>query len=735
MGGFGIIILALFLGIFMGCTRAAPDKSTLTIQLPTRNSTSSIQKIQKAQILENVSALNTSKWGLPAPTKFSDINCFALAIRTPEVVPSTIRCSNLGGVYQHTDYFEGLYGEGRTLQIEVPSGEDRKIQLVGFMADDVSYCVDLGKSGGTLNAAHLSPPILLSTVYKDLTPGDITVNFEVAENLPADGTFEECDTKPLASSPVASPVVSVGGAGVSGTSGIYNNVSPIFYWDSVPSANSYEVLVNSDSVTLLNWTNIGSSTSYTYYPSGLFTFGSSYTFSVRTVDASGNRSVPTRKTWTARDASTADWKQQAYFKPPQLFSAMLFGSHVAIDGNRMVVGARGEPSLSTGISSIPASDNSASQTGAVYVYTRGVNGWSLEAYLKPDNTHAGQLFGTHVSISGDTIAVGSPREEGDQSTISVSGDTTLSGTDYGAVYIYKHNGSAWVQESYIKAPTPGANSNFGNEVSLYRDTLLVAAPTDSTYGSMAGLAYVYNRVSGTWSFTTELSHSPAAGMRFAAGVSLYDDVIAVGSIPNNGTQMDKVDVFEKTGTIWTHTTELFSISGTTADEFGQSVSVYKDRIVVGALNEKGLGSGVTSGTAYAASPDARGAVFVYEKSGSSWPLKAYMKPDSTVDQKFGQVVSQFENTIVVGSPEHTSSTGKVYTYKISPTTGIYRERTYTGGQNADNSFGYSVAISNSAIAIGGQSETSSTPGVQNSDSYTTGGLIGLGGAAWLFESK
>jgi hypothetical protein len=54
--------------------------------------------------------------------------------------------------------------------------------------------------------------------------------------------------------------------------------------------------------------------------------------------------------------------------------------------------------------------NSATDAGAVYVFTRSEGIWSEQAYLKAGNAKLGDVFGASVSISGDTLVVGAPWE-------------------------------------------------------------------------------------------------------------------------------------------------------------------------------------------------------------------------------------------------------------------------------------------------------------------------------------
>jgi hypothetical protein len=127
-----------------------------------------------------------------------------------------------------------------------------------------------------------------------------------------------------------------------------------------------------------------------------------------------------------------------------------FGVSVALsaDGNTLAVGAH----LRT--ATPPATkptDNSAHNSGAVYVFTRSDSTWSQQAYVKASNTGANDRFGQSVALSGDgsTLAVGAYFEDGNSNLA----------TDSGAVYVFTLSGSTWSQQAYVKASNTGAYDN------------------------------------------------------------------------------------------------------------------------------------------------------------------------------------------------------------------------------------------------------------------------------------
>ena len=177
--------------------------------------------------------------------------------------------------------------------------------------------------------------------------------------------------------------------------------------------------------------------------------------------------------------SGATWSQQSYIKASNADGGDLFGYATSIsdDGNTIAVGAFLEDSNATGING-DQTDNSSSNAGAVYIFTRSGTTWSQQSYIKASNADGGDQFGEFISLSadGNTLAVGAYNE--DSNATGINGDQTdNSSSNAGAVYIFTRSGTTWSQQSYIKASNADGGDQFGYEVSLSDDgnTLVVGA--------------------------------------------------------------------------------------------------------------------------------------------------------------------------------------------------------------------------------------------------------------------
>jgi len=170
-----------------------------------------------------------------------------------------------------------------------------------------------------------------------------------------------------------------------------------------------------------------------------------------------------------------NWTQQAYLKASNTGSGDEFGLPVGISGDTIIVGARLEASVSSGVNGDQLNDDGVI-AGAVYVFTRIGTNWTQQAYLKPSNTKplAGEQFGFHAAISGNTVVVGAVGEDSD--ALGVNGDqSNFNASTSGAAYVFVRSNTNWTQQAYLKASNTGIGDLFGNSVAVSDEMLVVAA--------------------------------------------------------------------------------------------------------------------------------------------------------------------------------------------------------------------------------------------------------------------
>jgi hypothetical protein len=172
------------------------------------------------------------------------------------------------------------------------------------------------------------------------------------------------------------------------------------------------------------------------------------------------------------------WAQEAYLKASNTNAYDQFGGLLSLSGDTLAVGAPGEASKSTGING-DQTDNSASNSGAAYIFVRTGTTWEQQAYVKASNTGANDLFGVGISLDGDELAIGAWQEG--SNAVGVNGNqANNSAFASGAVYLFHRTGTTWTQQVYLKASNSQTNDYFGLRLSLSEGTLAIGASGESS---------------------------------------------------------------------------------------------------------------------------------------------------------------------------------------------------------------------------------------------------------------
>jgi len=461
--------------------------------------------------------------------------------------------------------------------------------------------------------------------------------------------------------------------------------------------------------------------------------------------------------------------QQAYLKASNTGGIDEFGFSVAVSGDTVVVGAYREDSNATGVNGNQA-DNSAADSGAAYVFVRSAGVWSQQAYLKASSTEAGDNFGYSVGVSGDTLVVGAYSEDSNATGVNGNGADNSAG-DSGAAYVFVRSGGVWSQQAYLKASNTGAGDYFGVSVAVSDDTLVVGAYREDSSATgvngngadnsagLAGAAYVFVRSAGVWSQHAYLKASnTGAGDEFGYSVAISGDTVLVGALfeassatgvngnqaDNSATQSGAAYVFVRSGGLWSQQAYLKASNTGASDNFGNSVAVSGDTLVVGAVLEDSNAMGV-NGTQADNSAANSGAAYVFVRIPGSWIQQAYLKASNTgTPDEFGCSVAVSGDTLVVGAyreasnatgvngdqtDNSASSSGAAYVFVRSDS--VWSQQAYLKAFNteANDRFGFSVAVSGDTVVVGARFEDNSATGV-NGDQVDNS--IPESGATYIF---
>jgi hypothetical protein len=281
-----------------------------------------------------------------------------------------------------------------------------------------------------------------------------------------------------------------------------------------------------------------------------------------------------------------DWVEYAKLTPDTPNGPNeLFGSTIALEGTRLVVGA---PE-----SAVATTDGA----GVVYVFDLFDDVWTQQARIINPDAAEDDRFGSALAVSGDTIAIGAAFDN-DPDNESIA--------NVGSVNIFTLVDDAWTRQETITLDVRTADDYFGCSVAIEGDTLVVGAWGQDEEGAQSGAVYIYTRAVDAWTLEHTLIPSELlSGDEFGFAVDLQGDLLAVGARQYAINRPGKAFIFRWDGVDWTQETTLTAATGGNRDEFGRQVRIAGPYLLVTAPYHDGAGL------------DA-GAGFVFFDDGLAW---------------------------------------------------------------------------------------------------------------------
>ena len=301
----------------------------------------------------------------------------------------------------------------------------------------------------------------------------------------------------------------------------------------------------------------------------------------------------------------------------------------------------------------------------------------LTKLVAPDGA-AGDESGYSVAVSADTAVVGAPLDD-----VGVN-------PDQGSVSVFRRSGGAWAYEATLVAFNGAPGDAFGRSVSVSGDTVVVGAFADDV-GADAdqGSAYVFIRTDGVWTQQQRLNGSGgAAGDQFGVSVAIAKDTIVVGAPfhdVDGSADQGSAYVFIRTDGVWTQQQRLNGTGGAAGDQFGVSVALAKDTAVVGAYLDDGPG-GSDQGSAY-----------VFTRSATVWTQQQQLVAAGDADDHFGVSVAVAGDTIAVGASSYEPGSVRA-AYVFTRGGGAWTQQQQLVGDT--QAFGLSVAVAADTVVVG-----------------------------------
>jgi len=360
-----------------------------------------------------------------------------------------------------------------------------------------------------------------------------------------------------------------------------------------------------------------------------------------------------------------------------------FGIAVAIEDHWAIVGASADDN-GNGISA-----------GAAYVYRFDGSAWIEQQRLLASDGAKDDRFGGSVAISGDVALVGAADND------------NQNGKDAGAAYVFRRDGSTWYEDAKLLASDGAGDDTFGAGLDLDGDLAIIGSPRDNDSGASSGSVHIYRFDGSQWVEEQKLLASDAAAYdKFGGRSEIHGDLAVVGARGDdneNGADAGAAYVFRRDGSTWQEEAKLLASDGAEEDSFGRDVAIDGERIVVGASKDDDLGADC-------------GAAYVFRCEQGAWIEEAkLLATDGWVDQEFGTSIAIEGDVLVVGAygalAQGYGNGGSAYLFARQGSDWTQTERLLASDVEEKDYLGHSVAISGRSILVGARGDNDNTGAV------------------------
>ena len=301
-------------------------------------------------------------------------------------------------------------------------------------------------------------------------------------------------------------------------------------------------------------------------------------------------------------------------------------------------------------------------------------------------------FGASLAVDGEVLVVGAPQETG-----------ALHGS--GAAYVYRFDGTAWVQEARLEPTQPKRSGAFGFAVALDGDRLIVAAPAEDGADAEEGAIYAFHRQAGNWALLQRLEGDGLSnGARFGADVALDGDALVAGAKHHDNGRGAAV-VYRLEGDHWVDPQVIVPNDGRQGEFFGLAVAA---------------SHGVVAVTAPFADYE-KGCVRLYERDNDRWTQRVRIQLEQSA--RFGHDVAMHEDVLAVASLEdRIYASGDVRLYRLQDGAAPVLEHYY----DSDGSYGWdmfaaSIDLADDTLVVGAFCDNEGNH--ENGAAYVFGDLV------------
>jgi len=362
-----------------------------------------------------------------------------------------------------------------------------------------------------------------------------------------------------------------------------------------------------------------------YFGGAVAIAGSTAMISSAGDDIAGRRSQGSVR-WIEKDGM--HWHERGRITASPGWAFQLFGSSLALDGDRLLVGATGLNAAGT------------MWERSAYQFARQGENWEQQSVLTLPPIDHDSRFGFNILLAGDIAIISASGQRVEASTI-------------GAVHIFVDSVDGWSLQQTLTAPEPQTGGGFGESIALHQDLLMIGAPrlSHGHASNARGAVYLYRRTGSQWQFDARIDvPADESDASFGTALLLDEHFVYIGMPTYAGglatTQRSgAVYVYPRVGQSLGEPSRVAPESERIEPRFGQTLTVHSGQLVVGAPFV--IGSPV-SGEGW----DTSGTVFIFLRDDLGWRHSHRLTAPTSHPhvERFGERLTSDPTTLLIGAP-------------------------------------------------------------------------------------
>ncbi|WP_417383300.1 Calx-beta domain-containing protein [Gimesia sp.] len=403
------------------------------------------------------------------------------------------------------------------------------------------------------------------------------------------------------------------------------------------------------------------------------------------------------------------------------------------------------------INDVVVVEGDAGTTSALFTVTRsGTNAGDLNSNASiqyvTSKYSASNQDGDYSNLSGTLTFAADPTalSQTETITILVNGDSSLELDEFFTVRLHGNSTGTTIEDNIgvatilnddfqdlveIQSTAPPAplsdGDHFGNEISVDGNYMVVGVIDSDLAGTDAGAAYIYFRnthntageFDDTWEYVATLTaFDAAAGDQFGSSVAIDGDTIVIGAYADDdlGDESGSVYVFRQNGSNWDFEQKLTASDGNAGDQFGGAVTIDNNTIIVGSTFHELDGPGNI--------PDS-GAAYAFTRSGTNWSESQMITASNgALSDQFGWSVAIQSNYIFISglksdTNESSNDAGAVYVFKNIDGTWVEQQILGPPDGATNDLFGYDLDVYGNQLGV------------------ISTGTVAYKGAAYIFKNN